>query len=344
LKSSPPHKIEAIPSSPKQKKAADLIGKYFSVADRKLINTIRIEIFHPKKKLQERKKAYNKFKKLIQTLKPIFKEIVVERNRLAKNNGFSNHLDFILKNEGASKKKLGLFFKNTDKVIEHINKNLPLPKKLPKWYWSEFNIPDSLYLINAPKLNIPEDVYKLAEKKLPEIKNVISKIKIEKRTNLNSGARYDWKNQIVVIQVSTKSSIYNALTFIHELGHAISFLKLVENNIDPMSKSRYWHEKQAFKFKFKFEDLALPEKIKNASRGEVLGDLLITFFEHQIYSNPYQDFDKAYAESINRCYPDKSKQKENPFYVLENHLIFRPCGVTTSSIVQTELLSEKLED
>ena len=333
-------KIKVNALSPKRKKAARLIERYYGIADWDLIDRIRIEIFHPKKKLKERKEAYKKFKDVISALKPIFKKIVIERSRLAKDEGFPSHLEYVLKNDGTPEEKLGFFFKNADKVIEEVNKNLPLPNKLPKWYWSEFNIPDSLYLINPPKFTIPEDVYKLAKKKLPEVKKVISKIKIEKKIGFNPSARYDWKNKKVIIETPIKPSIYHVLTFIHELGHAIYFLKLAEKKIAPLSKSRYWHEKKAFKFKFKFENLALPKEIKNASRERVLADFLTAFFEHQVYTNPNQDFDKVYAESINRCYPNKPKQKSNPFYVLENSLIFRPCGTVTGSVVRAELLSE----
>jgi len=333
-------KIKVNILTPKHKKAAHLIERYHGIADWDLIDKIRIEIFHPKKKLKERKEAYKKFKDIILALKPIFKEIVIERNRLAKDEGFPSHLEYALKNDGTPEEKFSFFLKKADKIIEHVNKNLPLPNKPPKWYWSKFNIPDSLYLINPPKFTIPEDVYKLAKENLPEVKNVISKIKIEKKIGFNPSARYDWKNKKVIIETPTKPSIYNALTFIHELGHAIYFLKLAEKNIAPLSKSRYWHEKKAFKFKFKFENLALPKEVKNASRERVLADFLTAFFEHQVYTNPNQDFDKVYAESISRCYPQKPKQKSNPLYVLENSLIFRPCGVATGSVVQAELLAE----
>lgn len=335
-------KFKVVPFNKKQKKYAELIGKYYSIAHSELIDTIRIEIFHPKKNLKERRKAYEIYKGIITTLKPLFKEIVYERNKVFRGDGCKNSFDFLIKKRDRTpKEKVGLFFNKVDKVIKNINQNLPLPNKLPKWYWSKFNIPDSLYFFKARKYLIPDDIYRLIEDVFPKIKikEIFPRIKIEKIKDFNPAARFIKKTKSVTIEVPTKPSIYNALTFVHELGHAISFIKLAEKGIDPYKKSKYWHEKQAYKFKFKFEDKCLPEKVRNASRGEILGNFLTTFFEYEIHNNPNQDFDKVYAESINRCYPQKPKQKSNPFYVLENSLIFRPCGTVTSSVVQTELLS-----
>jgi len=96
-----------------------------------------------------------------------------------------------------------------------------------------------------------------------------------------------------------------------------------------LSKNGYWYEKKASRFKFQFEEKCLPEEIKNASRGAILNHFLITFFEYGIYDNPDQDFDKAYTKAINRCYPDRVSQEKNPFYVIENGFINRPCSMTT---------------
>jgi len=112
---------------------------------------------------------------------------------------------------------------------------------------------------------------------------------------------------------------------------------LADEGIDPLSKSYYWHETEAYKFKFQFEEKCLSKEIKNASRGEILGNFLSTFFEYEIYNNPDQDFDKAYAKAINRCYPGRANQEENPFYVIESGFMNRPADAT-ASVVCTELL------
>jgi len=331
------YKARIFPANKKQKKLAKLIGRYYSVAPKKLIDAIKIEIFHPKKNLKERKKAYKEFENIILALKPIFKEIVKERNKIFREDRYKNYFDFFINKKGIPKKKINLFFNKADKVIKDINQNLPLSNKLPKWYWSEFNIPDALDLVKVPEYSIPNDIYRLAKSAFPEIEKILPRIKIEKIKDFNPAARFIKETKSVIIEVSTKPSIYNALDFVHELGHAISFIKLAEKGIDPLSKSKYWHETEAYKFVLQFEKLCLEKEVKNASRGSILGDFLTTFFEYKIYNNPDQDFDKVYAKAVNRCYP-KANQERNPFYVLENSLIFRPCSSVLNSVVWAELL------
>ena len=68
-----------------------------------------MEIFHPRQSLKEREKAYKKFKNIIFALKPIFKEIVYERNRIFKEEGDKNYFDFINRRNGIPPEKLALF-------------------------------------------------------------------------------------------------------------------------------------------------------------------------------------------------------------------------------------------
>lgn len=333
------NKFEVIPLDEKQERLSEFIGKYYSVAHPKLIDAIRIEIFHPKKSLKERKKAYKEFEDVILALKSLFREIIYEQNKFVRKKGYKNYFEFRVKRDGISKKKVDWFFHKADKIIEHLHQILPWSSQLPKWYWSEFNIPDPLSLIKAPKYLVPEDIYRLTEKVLPKVKEIIPLIKIEKVKDFNPSARFVKETKSVIIKAPTKPSIYNALTFVHELGHALSFVELAEKGIDPLTKSIYWHDMEAGKFEFQFEELCLPKEVKNASKGQMLGDFLTAFFEYEIHNNPNQDFDEAYAKAKNRCYP-KANQVRNPFYVLESGLIARPCGTMVTSVVEAILLSE----
>lgn len=333
-------KVKVTPLDKKHRKLARILEEYHGIAHWKVIEAIRIEVFHPNKSLKERQKAYEDYKDVVLKLKPIFRRLIIERNRLARNEGYKNYFEFITQKDGVPKEKINLFFTKVDKIIEDINHELPLPKALPDWYWSEFNIPDVLSLVKVPKYSIPDDIYKMAEKIHPEIKRIIPRIKIEITKGFYPRTEFIKETKSVVIEASTKPSIYNALTFVHELGHAIEFIKFTEKGIDLLSKSKYYLEKQAYKFKFEFEEPALSEKVKNASRGEVLGDFLTALFEWMIYTNPDQDFDEAYAKAINRCYPNRADQKKNPFYILENGLVLRPCSVVTASVAEAELLSK----
>jgi len=333
-------KVKVTPLDIKHRKLARILEEYHSTAHWKVIEAIRFEIFAPNKNFKERQKAYEDYKDVVLKLKPIFKRLVIEHNRLAREEGYKNYFEFITQKDGVPKEKIDFFFAKIDKIIREINDKLPLPKTLSDWYWSEFNIPDALSLVKVPKHSIPDDIYKMAKKIHSEIKRIIPRIKVEIVKGIYPRTEFIKGTESVVIEAPTKPNIYNALTFVHELGHAIEFIKLAEKGIDPLTQSKYYFEKQAYKFKFEFEELALSEKLKNASRGEVLGDFLTALFEWTIYTNPDQDFDEAYAKAINRCYPGRAKQKKNPFYVLENGLIFRPCSVVTTSVAEAELLSK----
>lgn len=330
--------VKIIPFNKDQERFCALTEKYYTIAHWKIIDAIKIEIFHPKKSLKERKKAYKQFESVILALKPVFKEIVYERNRVFKEDGDKNYFDFITRRNGIPPEKLALFFEKADEVIKNINQNLPLPRKLPRWYWSKFNVPDFLYFFHeAHKYTIPDDIYRLAKGVFPEVEKIIPRIEIGPVTGFYPFAMFIKKTKSVFIKVPSKPCICNALTFVHELGHALSFIELADKGINPLSKSRYWHEKEAYKFEFQFEEKCLPEEIKNASKGKRLDNFLITFFEYEIYNNPDQDFDKAYAKAINRCYPGRANQEENPFYVIESGFMNRPADAT-ASVVCTELL------
>ncbi|MFZ5366244.1 MAG: hypothetical protein ACOZBZ_03025 [Patescibacteria group bacterium] len=331
-------KIKVIPLDEKHQKLAKILEEYYAIAHRELIEAIRFEIFNPDRDLRRRKKAYRDYGEVVFKLQPIFKKLATERNRLANEDGYKNYFDFITTSDGIPKDKLELFFTKADELIKEINQKLPLPPKNCKWYWSEFNIPDFLSLVSAPKFSLPKDIFKIARKINPKFKEVIPKIKlIGKIKDFHPTTRYDKKNGTITIEALLKPNIYNALTLVHELGHALSFWECLEKGVDLSTKSRYWKEKEAFRTLFEFEEFALPREVKNASQGQILGDFLTAFFEYEIYTNPNQDFDKLYAQAHNRCHP-QSKQRKNPFYVLENNLVLSPCSVVTTSVAETELL------
>lgn len=335
---------KTISSKRLKKRRPHPIEEYYAVVDPIEINKIRVDIYYPPKTLSQRKGAYIKHKETILRLKPLFKKVMGYHDFIAKEQGFKNYVECRLKSDGISKSQLDQFFKNVDVVIKDLNNNFPIPKNVPSWYWSKFNIPDPLDWVDRKKYLIPDDVYNMAEKMIPDIEKMLDRIKVINDVDFlfpHSSARYEENTKSVLINTAAgERRIYGLLDFVHELGHALSTLKVADKGLDPLKKSKYWHEKQAYKFKFDFEEKCLPEKTKDASRGEILGDFLTFFFQYGIYTNPNQDYDKLYAESFNRCYPGKPKQKSNPFYVLENGLIYRPGSGLTASIILAELLLE----
>lgn len=126
----------------------------------------------------------------------------------------------------------------------------------------------------------------------------------------------------------------------HELGHAVAFLELASQGLEPKDKSKYWHERQAVRTALKFVD-SLPENLRRAALGGVLLKLTDALFEIETYTHPNQDFDKVYAQAFNRCYPD-ARQTRNPFYVLMETNISRPCASVLQGVVHIEELSRIL--
>ena len=319
------------------------IEAYFKIADPERLDRIKFSIFHPSINWNQRKKSYLANRKIIESLKPLFRKIKKAHIQIANDQGFDNYVKLTIDKFGIPEKKIDYYFRNVDKVIKQINYKLPIPKKTPSWYWSEFNMPDPLYGFSQDfKLNIPEDVYRMIGKYNLRIEKFKGRIKIEKMTDVSPSARFNTEDKTVTLQLPQKKSLYNTLTLVHELGHADTFLKLADKGIDPYTKSKYWHEEQAYKFKLEFEDKAFFGDLGYASKGEILDDFASTLFEYDIYSDPRHNFDKAYAMANNRCYPRYSKQIANPFYVLEKGFILRPFSTLMSSIVQTELLSRKI--
>jgi hypothetical protein len=336
-------KLKIVPFCEDQKDYSKALEKYWTIACPEEIERIKYDVFGPSKNLRQRKEAYQRNKKTISLLRSAFKELIIAHNKIAKNRGYKNYWEYALEINGLYPPKIDWFFKNVDSVIDKINKNLPISKNTPLWYWSEFNIPDFLDLVDKKKYLIPDDVYKMIKPIVPNFDKLIKRIKVTQKTDFSSATVFKKDTKTVVIKFLIGERkiyrIYEVLTFIHELGHAFSMLDCADSGKDPYQNSKYWHEKQAYKFKLNFEDKGLPTKVKNASRREILNDFLSTLFEYDIYTDPTQDFDKAYARAINRVYPQKSFQKKNPFYVLENGFVFRPCSTVVASIVQVELLA-----
>lgn len=334
--------VRVIALNDDSKRVAKAMEKYFDVATPEEVDKIMFDIFSLKKNLAQRKKVFARHKKTILALKPLFKQLVIELNKVAKKGGYKNHFDFTSKNDGIPKEKLELFFKKVDRVIKAINEKFPPPPKNFDWYWSEYNLPDPLCLVTKKRYSIPDDIFKMIKKKDPKVAVAIPRIKIKKLKDFYPQTKYDKKKKTVTIYISTKETdIHNTLKFVHELGHALVMLGSVDKNIDLSGKSRYWHEKEGIKETFALEKTLLSKKVREASQADfLLGFFTLALFEYEIYNNPDQDFDKVYAKAINRCYL-KAKQRENPFYVLKNTLTTRSCASALYSVAAIDSLHSK---
>lgn len=325
----------------KFKKADRVVEKYYGVADMEDLKDIMLDIFDFQNNLNQCKRSFTAHKKIILALKPLFKRRVIELNKAAEKEGYKNYLEFAANCDGLPKEKFELFLRKVDQVIKELNQKFPEPPpEWAGWYWSKYSIPDALYLVTKERYTIPDDILKMVKKEAPEVAAILPKIEIRKLEDFYPSARYDKKKRKVIISTPLrKTSISGALTFVHEISHAVVDFDCAKKGIDPVSKSKYWNEKEAYAVESKLIKKLFPKKIHEAWLAGFLGQFSSTLFEYEIYNHPERNFDRAFARANNRCYL-KANQRENPFYVLHRYFIIHPGGVALASVAITELLLE----
>ncbi|MCG2685876.1 hypothetical protein L6258_00710 [Candidatus Parcubacteria bacterium] len=318
---------------------------YYNTASLPELDRIWFGLFKPSKSLRERQAAFAKHKSTIVTLKPIFKEIILERNKMAVKKGYQNYFEFITSYNGLTNEQLELFFKRVDKFIEDLNKKLPHSK--PTWYWSKYGVPDVLTFdstkpLDEKEYSVESLCQKIKKRKL-KIAEVIPRIEIKelkffpKSTGRYPKAVFDWKKKSVTIFVILKKvTAYSVRSFFHELAHASTDLELLDKGVRPNTKSRCWREYEAIKVQLKLQRIFLPSDVRDVIEAGHLRALLTTLFEYEIYNHPDDDFDQTYAKVINRCFL-KAHQTRNPFYVIDYYLINRPCSAVNASVALVEL-------
>lgn len=326
-----------------QTEAARTVEDYYNAASPEELGKMRSAIFDSRKDLEERKKAYVKHRETILSLKPLFKKFVLENNKASARDGFKNFFEFITHRDGIPKEDLELFFERVDEVIETLNKKVHVPWEKADWFWSKFNLPHSPtfkhYEVLDPEKYNYSHLRRRIEEERPELANALSEIRIEaleKDAFSYSRTFFDEKEKTVSVYIPFwRLDIHNVSSFLHGLARALAFIALLERGVNPLSKSRYWHEKEIIKTEQEFEEILLPQRIREILEVDLLRTFSQTLFEHQIYNNPGADFDKLYAKVINRCYLGAS-QRENPFYVLDSYLIARPVCTVVYSVAKSK--------
>lgn len=312
-----------------------LTKKYYSIASASSLEKLRDQLFSQNLNLEERKNLYKKKEKIFAPLEEVFKELVHARNEIAKAKGYDNYFDFIAQWDGIPRKDLKEFFLKSKKQIKQINSQLPVAK-LPDWFWSEYNAPNVIIMYKTSQFSLPDDVFSALQIKQSELEKIRKRVKFKQKRQ-----RYNWatpntkQKTVVILHDKNDQSALGAINLAHEIGHALAFLRLMDKSTDPESKKDYWHENQALNAELSFEK-TLPQKERNIVRDRITHHFVLTFFEHSIYTNPNQDFKKVFAKANRLCYP--TKQKENPFFLLDTFLINKPCYSTNYSVLYSKLL------
>lgn len=313
-----------------------LIDQFYAIAPYEKLEYLRDLIQNIDHPLDERKNNYEENTKLIDTLKDIFVSIIKERNKMANDEGFDNYFDFVTDWYGLSKLQID----NWNECYVHISKKIvdriPEYNGHPDDYWSKFNNPVAYFLYEDNNTyKIPSSIYNFFLKEDTQFRDIQSRIKLIEETNRYFYTDFNNKDKTVEIKGNISSvESASAITFAQEVGHAMAYIKLMDENIDPDTKSSYWHEQEAIKKELEYEN-SLPEKVINVNRDRILYHYVLTSFEKSIYTSSI-DPDIAYAKAHNEIYG--AKQDKNPFYVLNYFLVDMPCYSAVYSIVYTELL------
>lgn len=275
-------------------------------------------------------------------LKKLFKERIILLNKIAQKEGYENYIKWQMGLEEIPQKEFDVFFnQDIDRFISLVmSEKIPIMKLMKREKdWNIFNTPYPLgnqWL--QDRFDLPDEVLRLVSPYDKRLKKYRDKIDI--KTNVKEFYSFSYLNKKKgVVEIGLRggySGTYQTLDFVHELGHALNQLEYYERGEDHYKLPKYQREENAIEFTHEFIKRNISSDHQKVLRYNELSTLAGILFEIDIFSNDKQDYDKAYAKAIERCFP-MTKQKENPFYVLYKRFVVRPLGELTSSIVETEL-------
>lgn len=290
--------------------------------------------------LAERKKNFTNLKPLMSQLEGLFEKRVGKFNLLAKSMGYDNYLEYSLVLKVIPQKEFDLFLKNVDRFVSLVHSDFPstkLEKEVKDWSILSIPAPEGILGIEAKIKNFKEvlDIIAEYDQRVDKYKK-----RIEIKTDSNVyGASTEYvvdRNIVSIVINKNLIDLDKTLLFVHELGHALDMLNCEDKKIIPYNLPKYLQEFSALEFTFNFIKKTLSKKKQKIIRYNLLHTLACTLFEIDVFINDQQDYDKAYAKAINRCYL-KARQTKNPLYLFNNRFIFRPLGMLISNMVNVEL-------
>ncbi|NTV31478.1 hypothetical protein HGA91_05890 [candidate division WWE3 bacterium] len=275
--------------------------------------------------LQTKQKNLILYKQNIARMHVAFSNLVHARNQYARENGFDNYFLYKLEEYGVPP---SLFKKWTldfgQKRAEHVQKLLTpyIPDQLPIGFWTEYNIPDISRLYEDITIPSREAIYEQLIQNDNEYSRYTSRIIHKEHDSFIPIAEYDLRSKKAIITMKSSHQLEHAVLYAHELGHAVTFLKLMDKQDDIEKQKDYWHEQQAFAMESRFVN-SLPPKERQLAQEKSLYYHLRAWFEYAIYSDTSQDLSDLYAKAHQTYY--WGQQTHNPFYVLDPMFITFPC-------------------
>ncbi len=344
LKSRESRKVTADPQKSSPDPFSQALSRYFSVLPPAKIVALENEILSGT--FEERERKYRQNKKLLETLRPLFRDFLRATNRYAQETfGMENHQKFIRQMLGINNKDFRDFLTTADKTIRKLNKEGAKVADPAKSYWSEYYLPCFLCQNKDLDLQIPDQVLELMTKYYPVLSKAKGKIDIvyrpEKETTETSNTHYDKERDRLVIRLNSGPKIHVLVALVHELSHVVSLLTHFEKHENPLELAIYQLEKEAAEVTAE----TLPRisaKLWQAYSINILHTFWKTFFMLEALKNPTQDLDKLYAQTYNRCFL-KGRQRSNPFYLLRWELIRGPLHSLSYAIADSRVLETTLK-
>lgn len=300
-----------------------------------LVSSLNKKIWQVKP--EEREKVWEKINLPIKDIEDKFRKVVESRNILAQKRGYSSFIELHLDKSKIPVDRYQEFTRNVDKVIKYCNQQLPKDNKLPFWFYSIFNSPCFVCKLSSFPFKTLNQVIKEVSDKYEVINGFRKKIRIKQGTG--NWMSYQKKSDSFLINLDKiVNSRHQALYLIHELAHVVNYLNEFKKEIDPLREGKYHQEKAVKKIEINLLK-GISEPLFNAYLGEILLNLRKTLFEIELHQNPNQDFSKLYAQTFNRCYKE-AKQKENPIYLLNEEIIFKPFTTLPHAVAAVEVIEK----
>lgn len=308
----------------------NLINAYYEPFDEKYVNSLYGEITSS----DNPNKLLSKHKQYLDLLRPRFHELVVKRNELAKENGHNSFFDYISNWDGIPSDELTSFFSTiplNKKKVERILSNFS--KTQNGWVKSvsnNFNLFSDLD--ESKKFTLPSDIYTFLKNQHLINDNQIDRIEIIDQPYGTFYTDYFILDKNVKIYADMKSKDFiTASTFVHEIGHAVTYMSQMDGGIDPDNIKRFEHEKKAIEFQMRFID-AQKSQLKELFSLSNAYYYSNTLFEHEIYKDPSIDFGAEYTNARKKLYSELTEE-QNDLYLLNSFLVEYPCYHTNYSVI-----------
>lgn len=333
--------MKVIGTHGKRGKYGKILEEYFHIIPLDMFSVFYDFLFDERLTIEQKIANYEHLKTDIIRLKDLFKQKTMELNKIVQKQGYTNYVEASLSWNQIPKDKYKFFLDNIDNFVSLVmSKEEPVKVLLEgEKNWNIFNTPYPLgFQIPSDKFEIPNEAMDLIsryDQRLVKYKDRIDIIFDDEE--FYSSAYYNKERNIAEIWMSKQQDdIYRTLDFVGLLGHALNVLELVDKGGDPHKIPKYLSKYKIIKYSMKFLESYVSENHQKFIRYNLLSTIAATLFEIDIFINPEQDFDKAYARAINRCYP-MTHQTENPFYVFYKKFVLRPMGELMPGMVEMEL-------